>query len=99
MPTQEWFISNVPFEATKADIITFLEQAPGVTVGRVRMITKKDTGEFRGFAFAQVLFRGDDPEAVIATIFGKRIGDREIIIEPANDRPQHLREQAATQPA
>ncbi len=80
----EIFVSNIPFAATSEDIRQLFESYGAV--GRVNLITDRETGRPRGFAFVEF----DDEESVqksIALLHGKDLKGRALRVNEAEDRP------------
>lgn len=79
--TSEWFLANIPYDATEQEIRDFVRSArvdpddddSGVLVSRVRPIHDFETGKFRGYAFAEVDVPGgpEDEDKARRSIFGK----------------------------
>ena len=78
------FVGNLPFETTEAQVKD-LVAGSGRTVQSVKIVTDKDTGRSRGFAFVDV---GSDEEAqaAIAELNGKDFGGRPLKVNEAQER-------------
>jgi RNA recognition motif-containing protein len=76
------FVGNLPWSATEDEIKSKFEEH--VKVVAVRLITDKMTGKAKGFGFVEV----DDAEMekAITAMNGKKIGDREIVVNEAKPR-------------
>jgi RNA recognition motif-containing protein len=78
------FVGNLPFDTSESDVRAFVE-GEGRTVQSVKIVTDKETGRSRGFAFVDV---GNDSEAqaAIAELNGKELGGRALVVNEAQDR-------------
>lgn len=79
------FVGNLSFSASEQDLRTLFE-AYG-TVDRVSIITDRDTGRSRGFAFVEM---PDDQEAerAIAALNGSDMGGRSLNVNEARPRSE-----------
>jgi RNA recognition motif-containing protein len=79
------YVGNLPFSTQEQELID-LFSAHGV-VDRVKMITDRETGRPRGFAFVTMT---DDAaaEAAINALNGHDFGGRELRVRAAEDRRQ-----------
>lgn len=85
MATNRLYLGNLPYNSTNDDIIEFL--APRKVLD-VKIITDRDTGQSRGFAFAQL----EDHAAVldaVAALDRTELGGRTIVVNEAKDKPNH----------
>lgn len=80
------FVGNISFQTREADL-TALFQAFG-QVGRSHIVTDRETGRARGFAFVEM---PNDAEAAkaIAALDGKEMGGRNLKVNEA--RPKGVR--------
>ncbi|MEJ2007071.1 MAG: RNA-binding protein [Acidobacteriota bacterium] len=80
------FVGNLPFTATE-DELRDMFSAFG-EVQQVRIMTDRDTGKSRGFAFVEM---ADDDAATkaISDLNGKELGGRALTINEARPRPEH----------
>ena len=78
------FIGNLPFDTTEAQIKQLIA-GDKRTVRSVKIITDKETGRSRGFAFVDL---GNDAEAqaAISELNGKELGGRAVVVNEAQDR-------------
>ena len=78
------FVGNLSFQTTQAD----LEAAFGQygTVERVNMVTDRDTGQMRGFAFVEMTDRAA-AEAAIARLNGAELNGRTMNVNEARPKP------------
>ena len=81
------FVGNLPFSATEAELNEKFSVAG--TVESVKIITDRDTGRSKGFAFVEM---ASDSEAVaaISAMNGKEVGGRPLTVNEA--RPMAPRE-------
>lgn len=79
------FVGNLPFDVTEEQIRSLLG-ADGRTVKSVKVITDKDTGRPRGFAFVD-LEDAAQAKAAIAALDGKDFGGRPLRVNVAEDKP------------
>ena len=79
------FVGNLPFTATE-DELRDLFSAFG-EVQQVRIMTDRDTGKSRGFAFVEI---ADDEAAAkaVADLNGKEFGGRALTINEARPKPE-----------
>jgi RNA recognition motif-containing protein len=80
------YVGNLSFEATAAD----LEAAFGAhgTVQKAQIVTDRETGRSRGFAFVEMSEGGD---AAIQALNGTQLGGRTLTVneaKPREDRPR-----------
>ena len=78
------FVGNLPFDTTESQIRDLIAGG-GRTVHSVKIVTDKETGRSRGFAFVDV---EDDAQAqaAIAELNGKDLGGRAIVVNEAQER-------------
>ena len=80
------YIGNVEFAAT-ADQLRRLFAAHG-NVETVTLVTDRDTGQARGFAFVEMT-NDAEAENAIKALDGTPFGGRKIIVNEARPRPEH----------
>jgi RNA recognition motif-containing protein len=80
--TKKLYIGNLPFSATEAELREVFEQHG--TVESVNVITDRETGRPRGFAFIEMEASGAD--AAREALDGKDLGGRNIRVDEAHDR-------------
>lgn len=78
------FVGNLPFEATEAQVKDLVAGA-GRQVHSVKIITDKETGRSRGFAFVDVESEAE-AQAAIAELNGKDFGGRQLKVNEAEER-------------
>ena len=76
------FVGNLDFNATEASIRSLFE--PYGTVESVTLVTDRDTGRSRGFAFVEMA-EGDANKA-IAALNGTNVGGRALNINEARPK-------------
>lgn len=82
------YVGNLPHSTTETELRT-LFQSHG-EVEKVSMVTDRDTGRFRGFAFVEMADAGE-AEKAIAALNGTEMGGRTLTIneaKPKTDRPR-----------
>ena len=77
------FVGNLNFQTTEADLTALFQ--PFGQVGRIHIVTDRETGRARGFAFVEM---PNDDEAVkaIADLDGKEMGGRNLKVNEARPR-------------
>jgi RNA recognition motif-containing protein len=80
--TKKLYIGNLPFNTTEADLREMFEKHG--TVESINVITDRETGRPRGFAFIEMDAAGAD--AARAALDGKDIGGRNMRVDEAHDR-------------
>ena len=78
------FVGNLPFDATETQVRELVE-GTGKTVTSVKLVTDKDTGRSRGFAFVD-LDSDEAAKAAIAALHGKDFGGRQLNVNEAQER-------------
>jgi len=79
------FVGNLPHSTTEAELRTLFE--PHGKVDQVSLVTDRDTGRSRGFAFVEM---SDSAEAdkAIAALNGKELGGRALNINEARPKTE-----------
>ena len=78
------FVGNLPFDATEEALRDLF--SPFGEVQQVRIMTDRDTGKPRGFAFVEMA--EDDTAKAIAALNGKDFGGRALTINEARPKPE-----------
>ncbi len=79
------FVGNLSFQTTEQDLLTlFFEYG---TVETVNVVTDRDTGQPRGFAFVEMPNRSE-AEAAIKSLDGKELGGRNLNVSEARPKPE-----------
>jgi cold-inducible RNA-binding protein len=78
------YVGNLPFQATEQDISNWIKQA-GATSATVSLVTDRETGQPRGFAFVEI---DNDEEAarVIQSLNGQDFMGRNVVVNEARPR-------------
>jgi RNA recognition motif-containing protein len=82
------YVGNLPHSATEADLRQLF--AAHGQVDNISIITDRETGRARGFAFVEMADSGE-AEKAIAALNGSELGGRELKIneaKPKTDRPR-----------
>jgi len=79
------FVGNLDFSATESSIRSLFE--PYGAVSRVNLVTDRDTGRSRGFAFVEM---NDSSEAdrAITALSGHNLDGRTLNVNEARPKPQ-----------
>lgn len=80
------FVGNLSFDATEVAVRTMFEEFG--TVGRVNIVTDRDTGKARGFGFVEMANDGEGQRA-IDTLNGRDLDGRSLNVNEA--RPKENR--------
>ena len=77
------FVGNLSFQATESELTALFQ--PFGQIGRIHMVTDRETGRARGFAFVEM---PNDAEAAqaIAALDGKEMGGRNLKVNEARPR-------------
>jgi RNA recognition motif-containing protein len=82
------YVGNLPHSTTEAELRNVFE--PHGAVEKVSLVTDRETGRSRGFAFVEMADAGSADKA-IAALNGKELGGRALTIneaKPKTDRPK-----------
>ena len=82
------YVGNLPHSTTETELRT-LFQTHG-EVERVNMVTDRDTGRSRGFAFVEMANAGE-AEKAIAALNGTELGGRTLTINEARPKAERPR--------
>lgn len=77
------YIGNLPFTATESDLRSLFE--PHGDIASVNVITDRETGRARGFAFVE-MEEADDASKAIRALDGADMGGRDIKVNEAQDK-------------
>jgi RNA recognition motif-containing protein len=77
------FVGNMSFQTTEADLRAIFE--PFGEIQRVSIITDRDTGRARGFAFVEMT-NDDEAEKAIAALNGKELDGRALNVNEARPK-------------
>jgi RNA recognition motif-containing protein len=78
------YVGNVPWKATKEEIAELISSKAEVEVSDVRIISEKDTGRSRGFAFVDIVAKSEDD--FIERVPPMELNGRTLIFKHANER-------------
>ena len=76
------YVGNLPFSATEAELRELFGRHG--TIERVSVITDRETGRSRGFAFVEMDARG--AEAAMRALDGSQMGGRALRVSEAQER-------------
>ena len=82
------FVGNMSFQTTEADLTALFQ--PFGQIGRIQIVTDRETGRARGFAFVEMPNDAEAAQAVTA-LDGKAVGGRNLKVNearPKADRPR-----------
>ncbi len=77
------YVGNLPFSATEAELRELFEQHG--TIESINVITDRDTGRARGFAFVEMEDAASAAKAIKA-LDGKNLGGRDLKVNEAKPR-------------
>ena len=80
------YVGNLPFDVDESQLRT-LFAGDGRTVTEVKVITDRDTGRPRGFAFVEMGSKGD-AQAAVRELQGTQMGGRALTVNEAREREQ-----------
>lgn len=81
------FVGNLPWSATEKDIREFFGDGNECKVIQVKIITDRETGRSRGFAFVDVSSPAE-VEAAIRDLDRCELGGRTVNVKQAEERPR-----------
>ena len=79
------FVGNMSFQTTEGELQSLFEPFGEVT--RVQVMTDRDTGRARGFAFVEMA-NDEDAAKAIAALNGKEVGGRALNVNEARPKPE-----------
>jgi RNA recognition motif-containing protein len=82
------YVGNLPHSTSETELRNLFE--PHGAIDRVSMVTDRDTGRSRGFAFVEMT-NNEEGEKAIAALNGSDLGGRTLIVneaKPKTDRPR-----------
>ncbi len=80
------FVGNLSYHTTEDSLRNMIE-AGGRSVNRVTIVTDRDTGRSRGFAFVE-LGESENVSDAIDALNGTELDGRPLRVDEANDRPR-----------
>lgn len=81
------YVGNLPYDASESQIRAFFEQSGSRQVSQVKIITDRETGRPRGFAFVE-LTDARMADSAINELHGTQFGGRTIVVNKAH-QPRH----------
>src|SRR5262245_28698438 len=78
------YVGNIPYSTTDGDLRTLFGQN-GRQVTEVKIVTDRETGQSRGFAFVEMA-NPDEAQAAITELNGSAMGGRSIVVNEARER-------------
>ena len=79
------FVGNVSFETSESDLTSLFQPYGEIT--RVQIMTDRDTGRSRGFAFVEMT-NDEDAAKALGALNGKEVGGRALNVNEARPRPE-----------
>ena len=79
------FVGNMSFDTTEGELRSIFEPYGEIT--SINVITDRDTGRPRGFAFVELANDGEAAKA-ITELDGKEVGGRALNVNEANPKPE-----------
>lgn len=79
------FVGNLDFAATDSSVRAMFE--PYGSVDRVNLVTDRDTGRSRGFAFVE-MSNAEEADRAIAGLNGMNVDGRALNVNEARPKPQ-----------
>jgi RNA recognition motif-containing protein len=79
------FVGNLSFQTTQEDLIAAFSQYGAVE--RVNIVTDRETGQARGFAFVEMTDRRE-AETAISRLNGTELNGRAMNVNEARPKPQ-----------
>lgn len=83
------YVGNIPYQTSEEQLRSLFEDAGG-KVAEVKIVTDRDTGRPRGFAFVE-LESDAQAEAAVGALNGRSFGGRPLTVSEARDRNQTAR--------
>jgi RNA recognition motif-containing protein len=80
------YVGNLPFDVDEAQLRT-LFAGGGRTVAEVKLVTDRETGRPRGFAFIEMGSQAD-ANAAVQELNGTQLGGRALTVNEAREREQ-----------
>ena len=78
------YVGNLPFDTDEAQLRALFQEG-GRQVAEVKIITDRDTGRPRGFAFVEMVSQ-EDADAAINSLNGREVGGRALTVNEARER-------------
>ena len=90
--TKKLYVGNLSYQTSESTLRTLF--APYGDIESVNVITDRETGRPRGFAFVEMATE-QAADASITGLNGKMVDDREIKVNKANPQPDRNRNQSS----
>jgi RNA recognition motif-containing protein len=78
------YVGNIPYQTSEEQLRTLFEEGGG-QVTEVKIVTDRETGRPRGFAFVE-LASDSQAEAAVGALNGKAFGGRPLTVSEARER-------------
>jgi RNA recognition motif-containing protein len=78
------YVGNLPFDVDETQLRTLFQEG-GREVSEVKMITDRETGRPRGFAFVEMGSQAD-VQAAISALNGREVGGRALTVNEAREQ-------------
>jgi cold-inducible RNA-binding protein len=78
------YVGNIPYQTSEAQLKALFEESGG-EVSEVKIVTDRETGRPRGFAFVE-LASDAQAEAAVGALNGKAFGGRPLTVSEARER-------------
>jgi len=78
------YVGNLPYDTDEEELRRLFE-GDGRSVSQVSIVTDRDTGRPRGFAFVE-MSSPKDAEAAISVLNGQEFGGRSLVVNEARER-------------
>jgi RNA recognition motif-containing protein len=78
------YVGNIPYQTSEAELRALFEEGGG-EVSEVKIVTDRETGRPRGFAFVE-LASDAQAEAAVGAHNGKAFGGRPLTVSEARER-------------
>ncbi len=78
------YVGNLPFDVDEATIRSLFEETGG-SVSEVKIVTDRETGRPRGFAFVE-MGSADDAKKAIDALNGRDLGGRALNVNEAREK-------------
>ncbi len=79
------FVGNMSFQTTEGELQSLFEPFGEIT--RIQVVTDRDTGRSRGFAFVEMA-NDEDAAKAIAALNGKEVNGRALNVNEARPKPE-----------
>jgi RNA recognition motif-containing protein len=90
------YVGNIPYSITAEDLRILFSEAGSVV--SVKLVTDPATGKSKGFAFVEMISRGDAGKAV-SEFNGYKLANRQIKVMPARNGKQTSNQKGGYNPA